>query len=65
MHSERSKVYMLLSTQKSTVLRIINQQQAKLFAICFSQINPDAHVSTKINLITFHKGQWEFVGGGQ
>ena len=36
--------------------RIITQQQPKFFAIVFYKINPDAHVSTKINTLTFYKG---------
>ena len=35
--------------------RIINQQH-KFCAIFFSEINPDAHISTKMNTITFYKG---------
>ena len=46
---------MLLSTKKSTIFRIINQQ-LKFCAIFFSKINPDVHVSTKINTFTFYKG---------
>ena len=34
---------------------VINQQQPELFAIYFSKINPDAHVSIKINTFTFYK----------
>ena len=37
-------------------LRIINQQHPRFCAIFFSKINPDAHVSTKINTITYYKG---------
>ena len=33
---------------KRTILRIINQQQQKLFVICFFDINLDVHVSTNI-----------------
>ena len=40
------------------IFRIINQQP-KFWAIFFSKINPDAHVSTKINTFIFYKGVWE------
>ena len=39
---------------------IINQQHPNFFVpYFFSKINPDAHVSTKMNTITYYKG-----GGG-
>ena len=41
---------------KSIILRKINQQQPKFCAIFFSKINPDVHVSTKINTFTIYKG---------
>ena len=34
----------------------MNQQQPRFCALLFSKINPDAHVSTKINIYTFYKG---------
>ena len=34
----------------------MNQQQPQFFAIFFSKINPDVHISTKINTFTFYKG---------
>ena len=43
----------------STFFRIINQQHPEFYAIFFFKINPDAHVSTKMNTITYYKG-----GGG-
>ena len=49
---------MLLSTEKSTIFRIL-KQQPKFCVIFFSRINPDGQVSTKINTFTFCKG-----GGG-
>ena len=40
---------------KSTSLRILNQHQQNIFAIFFSYINLDVHVSTKVNLFTIDK----------
>ena len=34
--------------------RMINQQQPRFCVIFFSKINPDAHVSTKMNTFTFY-----------
>ena len=51
---------MLLSTYKSTIFRMINQQP-KFCATYFSKIYPDAQVSTKINTFRCYKGNW---GGG-
>ena len=36
--------------------RILNNNNPNVLAIFFSNINPDAHVSTKINTFTFYKG---------
>ena len=44
----------ILSTLKSTTLRITNQQQI-LFAIFFSSINPDVHVNKQLHFI---RGVW-------
>ena len=40
-------------TLKSTILRIVNEQQQTLF---FSNINPDVHVSTITNTFIFPRG---------
>ena len=48
---------MLLPTQKSTILRIINQQE-NLIAIFLSEFNVDEHVSTKINTFKIYMGVW-------
>ena len=42
--------------KKSTLLRILNQQQQYLIAIFFSYINLDAYVSMKINTFRIYKG---------
>ena len=42
--------------QKSTILRIINQQYQKIFAIFFFQYKSHVHVSMKVNILTFYKG---------
>ena len=53
-------IWCILSVPKCVInlniknFRIINQQ-SKFCAIIFSKINPDAHVSTKINTFTFYK----------
>ena len=39
------------------MLWIINKKQPKFGAIFFSKTNPDVHVSTKINTLTFYKGE--------
>ena len=49
----------LLSTKKSRVFRVINEQQPKLLAMPFSDINQHEQVCTKVNTLTFDKG-----GGG-
>ena len=56
--SECSKVC-YYQPKNQQFFRIINQQHPKFFVIFFSKINPDAHVSTKMNTITYYK-----VGGG-
>ena len=55
-------IWCILSVPKYVIInlkinnfRIINQQHPKFCAICFSKINPDAHVSTKMNAITYNK----------
>ena len=47
---------------QSTIFRIINQQQPKLYVIFFTQINPNEHFCTEVNTYTFDKGF--FFGGG-
>ena len=39
---------MSLPSQKSTILRLLNQQQHNLIAIFFSQINVDVHAIGKL-----------------
>ena len=46
---------------QSTIFRIINQQQPKLYVIFFTQINPNEHFCTEVNSYTFDKG---VLGGG-
>ena len=43
----------VIINQKINNFRIINQQQPKLCAMLFSKTNPGAHISTKINTLTF------------
>ena len=47
MQSGRSKVC-LYHPKKSTILRLLNQQQHNLIAIFFSQINVDVHAIGKL-----------------
>ena len=57
MHSECSKVSYY---QPKNQLFFDNKSTPKFCAIFFSKINPDAHFGTKINTLTFYKGD----GGG-
>ena len=58
MHSECSKV----SYYQPKYQHFLDNQQPKFCAIFFSKINPDGHFGTKINTLTFYKGD---LGGNQ
>ena len=49
----------VIKNKKSRVFRVIDEQQPKLLAMPFSDINPHEQVCTKVNTLTFDKG-----GGG-
>ena len=55
-------IWCIMSVPKHVTINLkinnfnITNQQPKFCAIFFSMINPDAHVSTKINALIYYKG---------
>ena len=50
----------ILSVPKYVIinLKIDNKSTTQILCLFFSKINPNAHVSTKINTFTFYEGLW-------
>ena len=61
-HDKHGAIWCILGVPKYLIInlkisnfKIMNQQQPKSFAIFFSKINPDAHVSTKMITLIIYK----------
>ena len=66
-NDKNGAIWCILSVPKYVIINLkinnffIINQQPKFCDVFFSKINPDAHVSTKIDTFIFYKGVW---GGG-